>query len=209
IVSRMASQHMKVILSGDGGDELFWGYAGRFGSVLRKSQDFRQPHWLRSARWGLKKFFDLGDGYLNLRFANIGEWYRAKHSRMSEQTLAWFMEEPPRWPESFDAFRYEGWEDNKTAQWLRWNEFVNHLTMVLLKVDRASMFHSLEVRVPFLDREVVETALRVDWRTCLDPDPEVGKIPLRRSLSRHVRYQSHMKRGFDVPMQQWLRGPFK
>src|SRR5262249_49211268 len=38
---------------------------------------------------------------------------------------------------------------------------------------------------------------------------EVGKIPLRRSLSRHVRYQSHMKRGFDVPMQQWLRGPFK
>ena len=41
---------------------------------------------------------------------------------------------------------------------MRWNEFVGHLTMVLLKVDRASMYHSLEVRVPLLDREVIDVA---------------------------------------------------
>ena len=45
---------------------------------------------------------------------------------------------------------------------LRWNEPVTHLTMVLLKVDRASMFHLLEVRVPLLDKEVIDTALKVD-----------------------------------------------
>jgi asparagine synthase (glutamine-hydrolysing) len=81
--------------------------------------------------------------------------------------------------------------------------------MVLLKVDRASMYHSLEVRVPYLDREVVDVALRVDWQSCLNIKRKVGKIPLRAALARHVNYQTRTKRGFEVPMDAWLRGPLK
>jgi len=92
---------------------------------------------------------------------------------------------------------------------MRWNEFSGHLTRVLLKVDRASMFHSLEVRVPLLDREVVELASRIDWRTCIDLDRKLGKLPLRSSLARHVRFQSTAKRGFTVPMSEWMRGPLR
>ena len=102
-------------------------------------------------------------------------------------------------------FDYADSEAAQTAQWLRWNEFVGHLTMVLLKVDRASMFHSLEVRVPLLDREVIDTALQVDWSACLDTQHMIGKLPLRRALARTLRHQSSGKRGFEVPMGQWLR----
>src|SRR5262249_27603260 len=88
-------------------------------------------------------------------------------------------------------------------------EFVGHLTMVLLKVDRASMFHSLEVRVPLLDREVLTVATRIDWRSCLDLKLCMGKKPLRDTLARHVTHQSQSNRGFEVPMNKWLRGALK
>lgn len=209
IVTRLASREVKVILSGDGGDELFWGYVGRFGSVIEKAKDFRQPYWWRSLRWGMKKLFNLGNGHRNLRWFSIGDWYRAKHTRIPEQWLQRIFPDISPWPENFSLFTYNDWEPNRTAQWLRWNEFVGHLTMVLLKVDRASMYHSLEVRVPLLDREVVDIATRVDWHSCLDLERGIGKLPLRYSLARHVSCQTQAKRGFTVPMDEWLRGDLR
>jgi asparagine synthase (glutamine-hydrolysing) len=151
----------------------------------------------------------LGDGKPDLRYRDLGDYYRVKHTRIYESDLRGIFPEAPEWPVNYDLFRYSGSETDRTAQWLRWNEFVGHLTMVLLKVDRASMYHSLEVRVPLLDREVIDIASRVDWRSCLDLNAKLGKIPLRRSLSRHVRFQARAKRGFEAPMNAWLRGPLK
>jgi asparagine synthase (glutamine-hydrolysing) len=71
------------------------------------------------------------------------------------------------------------------------------------------MHHSLEVRVPLLDREVVETAARIDWRSCVDLGRGMGKLPLRAALRRHVPFQTEGKRGFTVPMAGWLRGPLR
>jgi asparagine synthase (glutamine-hydrolysing) len=131
------------------------------------------------------------------------------HTRIPENYLRGIFPGLPEWALEFGLFAYLGWEPAKTAQWLRWNEFVGHLTMVLLKVDRASMYHSLEVRVPYLDREVVDVAVRVDWGSCLDMKRKVGKMPLRAALARHVNHQTVTKRGFEVPMNAWLRGPLK
>jgi len=78
-----------------------------------------------------------------------------------------------------------------------------------LKVDRASMHFSQEVRVPLLDKEVVETAAKVDWQSCLSLDSKIGKQPLRASLARHVRHQTTAKRGFEAPMSDWLRDPLR
>jgi asparagine synthase (glutamine-hydrolysing) len=207
LIARVARQHVKVILSGDGGDELFWGYPGRFASVLKNSRAFAYPYWFRMLRSGMGRFF--GNGNVGFRYQTIGDCYRAKHTRIGEDFLTGIFPEVPMWPPSFALFTYSGWEPDKTAQWLRWNEFVSHLTMVLLKVDRASMYHSLEVRVPLLDREVVDVAARVDWRSCLDLNQRIGKLPLRKSLARHVHAQTQKKRGFEVPMNKWLRGPLK
>ncbi len=209
LVSRLARRDVKVMLSGDGGDELFWGYAGRFASVIELADGFGQPYWLRSARWGARKVLHVGDAQPNLRWPTIGDWYRAKHTRIPESWLGTIFLDLPAWPSDFSLFSYSGAGQDRTAQWLRWNEFVGHLTMVLLKVDRASMYHSLEVRVPLLDREVIDVATRVDWRACLDVQRGVGKLPLRRALARHVPRQTHAKRGFSVPMNAWLRGPLR
>jgi asparagine synthase (glutamine-hydrolysing) len=210
LVARLAHQHVKVILSGDGGDELFWGYAGRFASALDKASAFRpQPYWVQTLRRGIGRFRHAADGHSTLRHHSIGDWYRAIHIRIPEEHLAEIFPELPEWSSDFELFTYNGWDPTKTAQWLRWNEFVGHLTMVLLKVDRASMYHSLEVRVPLLDREVIDVAMRVDWASCLDTKRRVGKMPLRAALARHVCHQTATKRGFEVPMNTWLRGPLK
>jgi asparagine synthase (glutamine-hydrolysing) len=206
-VARLARRDVKVILSGDGGDELFWGYPSRFVPILKHAHDFSFPYWFRTGLWGLGKAF--GNGNSHLQYGRIGEWYKTGHTRIEEVNLQAIFPDVPEWPAQCDLFTYSGSELDRTAHWLRWNEFVGHLTMVLLKVDRASMFHSLEVRVPLLDREVIDVASRVDWRSCLNLDQNLGKLPLRHSLARHVRSQVQAKRGFEVPMNAWLRGPLR
>lgn len=206
LVSRLASRDYKVMLSGDGGDELFWGYAHRAGSLLMTAEDFKQPHWYRKARWGVKKLTGIGNGnYFLRKHRSLGEWQRDKHTHLEESWLGRVFPGLPRWPLAYSVFDYSGWETDRTAQWLRQNEFTSHLQMVLQKVDRASMYHSLEVRVPLLDREVIDIATRVDWQSCLDLETKKGKLPLRASLSRHIYHQTQAKRGFTVPMGEWLR----
>jgi asparagine synthase (glutamine-hydrolysing) len=207
LVARLARRDVKVILSGDGGDELFWGYPSRFVPVLNHTRKFGYPHWVRFGLWGMGRLF--GNGNYDLRCRDIGNCYRLKHSRIYDRQLRTLFHDVAPWPARFDLFTYSGWDTDRTAQWLRWNEFVGHLTMVLLKVDRASMYHSLEVRVPLLDREVIQIASRVNWRSCLDLTRELGKLPLREALNRHVPVQAKTKRGFEVPMNAWLRGPLK
>ncbi len=207
MVSQLARRDMTVALSGDGGDELFWGYAERFGSILRRAAEFREPYWLRSARAGVRRVTDGGDEHRYLRWPTIGDWQRGKHSLILSETVAAVFVEPPPWPAGVTLYDYDGWQPDATAQWLRWNEFTGHLAKVLLKVDRAGMANSLEVRVPLLDREVIAVAARVDWRSCLDLRAGRGKLPLRRALGRHVGAQTQAKRGFQIPMAEWFRGP--
>jgi asparagine synthase (glutamine-hydrolysing) len=210
LVSRLARQKVKVMLSGDGGDELFWGYFDRFASVLAKVDGFAQTPSPSSARWVFQELLGRGTGHQDLRWpGSVGDIYRLKHTHRSEGWLKRIFPDLPGWPADFSLFTYTGLETDQTAQWLRWNEFVGHLTMILLKVDRASMYQSLEVRVPLLDKEVVEVATRIDWRSCLDVKRKLGKLPLRHSLARHVRHQTMTKRGFTVPMDVWLRGPLR
>lgn len=210
LVSRLARQEVKVIVSGDGGDELFWGYPDRFASVLDKLAILNQAQHAGNPGWHLKRLLATDRAGPDPRWpGSIGDIYRIKHTHLSEGWLKRIFPDLPDWPADFSLFTYTGLEPDRTAQWLRWNEFVGNLTRILLKVDRGSMYHSLEVRVPFLDREVVETASRVDWRSCLDVKQRLGKLPLRHSLARHVRHQTWTKRGFTVPMDQWLRGPLR
>ena len=73
----------------------------------------------------------------------------------------------------------------------------------------ASMHHSLEVRVPLLDREVVETSLRCDPFDCMRNGAR--KAVLRDTLARYVPASEipTPKRGFAVPLGDWLRGPLR
>jgi asparagine synthase (glutamine-hydrolysing) len=78
---------------------------------------------------------------------------------------------------------------------------------ILTKVDRASMAHSLEVRVPFLDHPLVEWAVSLPYRLRLNA--RGSKYVLRRALAPHLPQAvlQRRKMGFAVPLASWLRGP--
>jgi asparagine synthase (glutamine-hydrolysing) len=79
----------------------------------------------------------------------------------------------------------------------------------LVKVDRASMAVSLEMRVPLLDHEVIEQVWRMPEALRVGPGP--SKWLLRQILYRYVpqRLVDRQKRGFTVPLSAWLRGPLR
>jgi asparagine synthase (glutamine-hydrolysing) len=197
-----------VSLSGDGGDELFWGYPQRSADVIANASDFRMPLWLRRVRSGVRTALGRGTAP-SLAQPTIGDWYATRHTCLKN---GWFERIfPGTQPvtDLLDGFRFAGSDRDETAQWVRYNEFVYHLTMVLLKVDRASMHCSQEVRVPLLDKEVIEAASMVDWNSCLAIKTRTGKQPLRQILARRANYQSQRKMGFEAPMGSWLRGPLR
>lgn len=209
LVSKAAASSVKVMLSGDGGDELFWGYFGRFSSVLSRCSEFEKPYHLRTIERGLLRLSGKRNPGQHLVQRSIGDWVRAKHTRIFDEDIDDVFVDAPPFDDASGFYSYTGFDQDETANWLRWNEFVAHLSMVLLKVDRASMFSSLEVRVPLLDMNVVEMASRVHWKDCLDIQGGIGKLPLRKCLSRYVPKQSVDKKGFSVPMGDWLRGPLR
>jgi asparagine synthase (glutamine-hydrolysing) len=204
MVSRLASRNHKVVLSGDGGDELFWGYPSRFARLIRLAGDLKMPYWVRGLQWGMKRVF-LRSNDRFLLMDSLGNCHRAMHTHLSEALLKEIFPSLPVWPLTCNAYAYDSRDPDRVAQLSRWNEMVYHLTMVLMKVDRASMYNSLEVRVPLLDREVIDVASKIDWHDCLNIGRKIGKLPLRHALARNVKYQTYKKRGFEIPMAIWLR----
>jgi len=205
LVSALAARHVKTVQSGDGGDELFWGYP-RFLKVARSRRWFQFPNALR---WGAY----VGSKVLpahrrpprGITFPTVGDWYLDAHSGLRSLDFDRFVPELPNLPGDFTLFdRPRPGTQDELLQWMRHNELACHLPMVLQKVDRAAMYHSLEVRVPLLDLEVVDLAMRVDPSAAIRGS--IGKLVLRNSLRCHVPVDRIpvAKRGFTVPMKRWL-----
>ena len=206
LAARNASQFVSSALSGDGGDELFWGYTGRMGGAIRQAHLFHAPFITRKIRWWLlRRPAEWNPRY----FRSVGGWYLSRHEHNFEGWLKSFFPDISAFPAEYQQYDYSGVDEEVTAQWVRWNEFTGHMQNGLLKVERAAEPFGLDVHLPLLDRAVIETALRVDWRSCLDLESERGKLPLRSALGRRVAHQTVSKRGFGVPMDEWLRGPLK
>jgi len=200
LVSRAARQRVTVMLSGDAGDELFWGYVSRAASVLDAARRFRHPPWRRRLQWAADRRQHA------LLYRSLGDLFQSHHQFVGMADIEALFPELPALPADFTVFRFAGHEQDAAARWMRGVELGFHLPRVLMKVDRASMHPALEVRMPLLDLEVLDVASRVDWQTCLDLSRREGKRPLRHALARRLRYQTTAKRGFTVPMDGWMRG---
>jgi|RhiMethySRZTD1v2_1073278.scaffolds.fasta_scaffold117004_2 asparagine synthase (glutamine-hydrolysing) len=215
LVSQLASQHVKVAMSGEGGDELFGGYytyvadtiapwAGRPAAALR-------PLIERLPSSSARVSFD----YKAKRFARGGalpplERHHAWKEIFSPELRAELLAAPPV-PgfDPLDVYR-ERYAATAGAEPLaRLQDVDRDIYLVddlLVKTDRASMAHSLEVRVPFLDTAVTDLALAVPSSRHL-----LGwqrKRLLRRAvaplLPKRILYGR--KRGFSIPAAAWLRG---
>lgn len=206
LISRIARTQVTVVLSGDGGDDMFWGYPERMIRPLRAATAGAAPGW----RAALGRTIGLvAGGAAPLTAGQVGAAQFRRSRFVNGARLRSIFPSIPALPDDFGLFQFDGEGVDRLAQWIRWNEYTGHLARVLQKVDRASMYHSLEVRVPLLDREVVDVATRVDWRSSVDLGRNMGKLPLRAALERRVGFQTMRKRGFGVPMASWLRGPLR
>lgn len=200
-----AKARVTVALSGDGGDELFFGYE-RPHTLLAAGRGFEVPYVLRRVRYLLARVGLLRPVPDALAHPSAGRFYRALNSRISR---SWLARLAPTL--AYDAAGGEIYAHEEVsapddlARAARAMEWDGQLQRCLKKLDMASMHHSLEVRVPLLDRELVEYAFS------LAPDALIAgpqrKWPLRSVLARHMGAElpPSEKRGFSVPLAAWLR----
>ncbi|MCX7651675.1 MAG: asparagine synthase (glutamine-hydrolyzing) [Bacteroidia bacterium] len=207
LVSQLAARSVKVVLAGDGGDELFWGY-GRYRWARRLKR--MRAIWRISA-----PFFQMVG---TSRMKRVGELVRlpstaaVEHIFSQEQYAFSHRELKKLMPDLHTLWKtpHSLPLDPVEAQ-AAW-DFLHYLPDDLLtKVDRASMQHSLEVRVPLLDKSWVALAWCIPNRLKF---PEKGSVVqykplLRRILRRHLPSSlvERKKWGFTVPLAAWLRGP--
>jgi asparagine synthase (glutamine-hydrolysing) len=218
LVSRLTRQYVTVALGGDGGDELFGGYLHyRFGLRMRAwLRAIPQPLRTlaaRSARYwlpiGLK-----GRHFLSGLGGDLGENIISACSLFDPTARYILFTEQVR-----QALAGQLWqpEHNKLQLWRNGAEPVNQMTRldfatylpddILMKVDRASMAVSLEVRAPWLDQQIVEFAFaRVPG--VLKVTPGEGKILLRRMARQLLPADLDLdrKQGFSLPLSAWFRG---
>jgi asparagine synthase (glutamine-hydrolysing) len=214
LLNQVARQHVTVALSGDGGDELFAGYE-RFAAGLAVDRVLRVPRPVRLA--GFRALESVPAGALHGRAGRLQRFAERVEEGMPWAYLEWISYVPDAWrrrllpqPDDWARDDYASlWRGTSGAKTLDRLLAVNIETYLLddllVKMDRTSMAHGLEVRSPFLDTELVEFATR------LVPSLKVRGLSLKRVLKHAVRdllpreILNRPKRGFGVPLDRWFR----
>jgi len=230
MVSQFAAEQVKVALSADGGDELFSGYSGHTTTLEQWGHIRGLPQGMRSLAAAAVNAMGVSaiDDFLAarpattrhqlrsaifLRGARIGERIGARGvGELYDNALAHFRRNESAALTGHDAVTreladvYPGVEGEKLCLW-----DLHHYMPgdVLTKVDRATMAVSIEGREPLIDHRLVEFAFSVPFemrRGALGP-----KHLLKKVLYRHVPQAlvDRPKRGFGVPVKQWLAGDLK
>ena len=209
-LTQNAAKYVKVVLSGEGADELFGGYplycAGRHFSGYAKL-----PRPLRKAAAALaKKLPDFKGKNFVLRGAQE-PWQRCMRANYVFATPAerdkylkkHYHDKAPEefFKPYFDQVR--GLDEPTQLQWVDMHTWM--LYDILLKADRMSMANSLELRVPFLDKEMLELALSIPSR--YRAGKTETKIALRGAALGQLpeSVAKRKKLGFPVPLNDWLR----
>ena len=207
LICKLASKKFKVMLSGDGGDELLWGYP-RFYNTLNHANWFALPRFTRNAIAYIKRKSGKKISY-GIDTSSIGEWVLGQQSHNKLTIVDTFFKSPTSISKELkSAYKYIGKRRNKDLmQWLRWNEFYCHMQRILIKVDRASMGNSLEVRVPFLDKEFIDFAFQ------LSPDlkNKEPKFVLKRIMNHYFPEVliTTQKMGFTMDIEEILKNHCK
>ncbi|MBI2008640.1 asparagine synthase (glutamine-hydrolyzing), partial [Candidatus Amesbacteria bacterium] len=212
-VDKLASQHVKVALSGDGGDEVFAGYPTYLGHRFADASPFFPRQFFHFARHFpsvklplFSSSYKFGDTLANF-ISGLG----LSPTRRQLQWMVYFttgqlapsklfatspIKELLSRPYPPDAV--------KSAQLIDFQTYMRDA--MLTKSDRAAMFNSLEVRVPYLDRDIISYAF-----TRNQPFTSIlqTKLPLRHLLADKLpeSIRNRPKKGFGLPLADWISGP--
>ena len=209
LVSKLARQSVTVCLSGDGGDELFGGYNHYFLAQTLWKYIQRSPKALTKSIASVLNLFP-GSKFAKLcmllKSANNMDSFYKQLQVSSPVSSALVLGSECKF-DLFDTNILPGDNIIKNAMLLDTQEFLPD--SILAKVDRAAMAVSLETRIPLLDHRIFEFAwsLPFDYKVT----DITGKQILRQLLYDFVpkKLLDRPKRGFSVPMADWLRGSLK
>jgi asparagine synthase (glutamine-hydrolysing) len=213
MVSKLAAKHVKVVLSGDGGDEIFAGY-DKYGVEARR-RAFRLPGLARAMAGGAAALLPAGAKGRNFlrnlaldgprRYLDESTLFRRDDmERLFLPEVLGRMGDADPWSEEL------GYLERADGHWLsaaRYTDIKSYLPLdILTKVDRMSMAHSLEAREPLLDHRLVEFAATIPPEMMLRGSTTkwIFKEAMRGILPDDII--DRRKHGFAVPLGRWFRG---
>jgi asparagine synthase (glutamine-hydrolysing) len=231
IVSRLAKTKVTVSLSGDGGDELFAGYNRYFMTnklwpklqliplVIRKYVSLTIL-LISPNKWNFIKkiLFFLPKKIKNIK--NLGDKiHKIANLLTASSQIQLYDKFISHWSledhvvignTNFEIEKYEQFNKLSDIERMMAIDTLTYLPDdILVKVDRAAMYNSLETRVPFLDRRIIEYAWKIPLKIKLNKNS--SKDILKKILYNYVPKNliDRPKMGFGVPIDNWLRGPLK
>lgn len=218
LVSEFARRSVTVALSGDGGDEFFGGYTDFFEADRNRGFD-RVPKAMRrmlGSAADVLPYSWYGKNYLYMisRTSSVERFIQSasfSSHYLRQRTLLpeWVMRNDERFLRSYlgDAILDE--THDPVSQAMQYSAVAKLTGDILVKVDRMSMAVSLEVRCPLLDHVLAEAANRIpnSWKLAQGR----GKLILRKALGERLPSEllSAPKRGFGIPLNEWIRGPLE
>jgi asparagine synthase (glutamine-hydrolysing) len=228
LLSKMTSKEVKVVLSGDGGDELLGGY-NRYlwlEKIWNKAGPIPLP--IRKAisgfvggmtEEGWQSFYQMTSKVLpGPKFDNFGQkLYKLAGILSAGTEMEAYDRLLSHWQDSREIVSRDikaaiptSLEKRSTAANMMWFDSQNYLPDdIMVKVDRATMSVSLESRAPFLDHELIELVSK--WPLSYKIKNNQSKLMIRSVLSKYVPLEmfERSKKGFAVPISSWLRGDLK
>lgn len=223
-LSEMAAEYVTVALSGEGGDESFGGYT-RYFWAPQADRYHRIPEFLRrliiepavlmlpgESDRGVGNFFRRAKKFIRTASLPEGERYFTWFRLFDSETLAALVDEglaDAMTPREVECSFAQHFDASGASDWLQRLQYVDIHTMLLddllMKADKLSMAHSLEIRVPFLDHELFEFIYAL---------PAIAKVKGKTSKALLKEWMSAYlpsdiigrgKRGFNMPVGVWFR----